>query len=146
MIANTVADTYIEYNLDYKLEGARSAISWLAEQGADLKRQLEESEVKLYEFRKSQNMLDVKLDDKQSMIGQNLSEVNAKLTRSTYPSPGARREAQKMIESARNDINEIQTLPGPWRTRQSATFGRRSCNWIRSTATFLLDTAQNAPR
>src|SRR5580698_8985369 len=25
LIANTVADTYIEYNLDYKLEGARSA-------------------------------------------------------------------------------------------------------------------------
>ena len=36
LIANTVADTYIEYNLDYKLEGARSAISWLAEQEADL--------------------------------------------------------------------------------------------------------------
>ena len=32
LIANTIADTYIEYNLDYKLEGARSAMAWLAEQ------------------------------------------------------------------------------------------------------------------
>ena len=38
LIANTIADTYIEYNLDYKLEGARSAMAWLAEQEADLKR------------------------------------------------------------------------------------------------------------
>ena len=34
LIANTTADTYIEYNLDYKLEGARSAMAWLAEQEA----------------------------------------------------------------------------------------------------------------
>src|SRR4051812_14454243 len=40
LIANTIADTYIEYNLDYKLEGARTAMAWLAEQEADLKRQL----------------------------------------------------------------------------------------------------------
>ena len=32
LIANTIADTYIEYNLDYKLEGARTAMAWLAEQ------------------------------------------------------------------------------------------------------------------
>ena len=119
LIANTVADTYIEYNLDYKLEGARSAISWLAEQEADLKRQLEDSEVKLYEFRKSQNMLDVKLDDKQSMIGQNLSEVNAKLTE-LHIRLLEQDAKRKMIESARNDINEIQTLP---EIRENKTIG-----------------------
>jgi succinoglycan biosynthesis transport protein ExoP len=110
LIANTIADTYIEYNLDYKLEGARSAMSWLAEQELDLKRQLEESEVKLYEFRKSQNLLDVKLDDKQSMIGQNLSEVNAKLT-DLHIRLLEQDAKRKMIERARNDIKEVQTLP-----------------------------------
>ena len=80
LIANTVADTYIEYNLDYKLEGARSAMAWLAEQESDLKRQLEESELKLYQFKKDRNLLAVSLDDKQSMLSSNLANVNAKLT------------------------------------------------------------------
>ena len=91
----------------------------MAEQEADLKRQLEESEVKLYEFRKSQNMLDVKLDDKQSMIGQNLSEVNAKLT-DLHIRLLEQDAKRKMIESARNDINEIQTLP---EIRENKTIG-----------------------
>jgi len=80
LIANTVADTYIEYNLDYKLEGARSAMAWLAEQESDLKRQLEESELKLYQFKKDRNLLAVSLDDKQSMLSNNLASVNQKLT------------------------------------------------------------------
>ena len=70
LIANTVADTYIEYNLDYKLEGARSAMAWLAEQESDLKRQLEESELKLYQYKKDRNLLAVSLDDKQSMLSR----------------------------------------------------------------------------
>src|SRR5215471_14971511 len=76
LIANTVADTYIEYNLDYKLEGARTAMAWLAEQEADLKKQLEDSELKLYEFKKDRNLLAVSLDDKQSMLSANLANVN----------------------------------------------------------------------
>jgi succinoglycan biosynthesis transport protein ExoP len=126
LIANTVADTYIEYNLDYKLEGARSAMSWLAEQEADLKKQLEESEVKLYEFRKSQNMLDVKLDDKESMIGQNLSEVNTKLT-DLHIRLLEQDAKRKMIESARNDINEIQTLP---EIRENKTIGDLRASFV----------------
>jgi capsular exopolysaccharide synthesis family protein len=110
LIANTIADTYIEYNLDYKLEGARTAMAWLAEQEADLKRQLEESELKLYQFKKDRNLLAVNLDDKQSMLSNNLSSVNAKLTdiRIMRLSLEAKR---RMIERARNDINDRETLP-----------------------------------
>jgi succinoglycan biosynthesis transport protein ExoP len=110
LIANTIADTYIETNLDYKLEGARSAMSWLAEQEADLKRQLEESELKLYRFKKDRNLLAVSLDDKQSMLSANLANVNSKLTdlHIRILELDAKR---KMIERARNNIAEEETLP-----------------------------------
>ncbi len=78
LIANTIADTYIEHNLDHKLEGARSAMAWLAEQESELKRELEGSEMKLYQFKKDRNLLAVSLDDKQSMLSQNLVNVNGK--------------------------------------------------------------------
>ena len=119
LIANTVADTYIEYNLDYKLEGARSAMAWLAEQESDLKRQLEESELKLYQFKKDRNLLAVSLDDKQSMLSSNLASVNQKLTdlRITRLQLEAKR---RMIEQAREDISARETLP---ELRDSPTIG-----------------------
>src|SRR5262245_23163432 len=110
LLANTLADTYIEYNLDYKLEGARSAMAWLAEQEAELKNQLESSEMKLYQFKKDRNLLAVSLDDKQSMLSQNLASVNSKLTdlRIHILEQDAKR---RMIERARNNIAEEETLP-----------------------------------
>ena len=110
LLANTIADTYIEYNLDYKLEGARSAMAWLAEQESDLKRQLEDSELKLYQYKKDRNLLAVSLDDKQSMLSQNLANVNAKLTELHIKliELDAKR---KMIQRARNNITEEETLP-----------------------------------
>jgi succinoglycan biosynthesis transport protein ExoP len=110
LIANTVADTYIEYNLDYKLEGARSAMAWLAEQSADLKRDLESAELKLYQYKKDRNLLAVSLDDKQSMLSQNLANVNGKLMELHIRllELDAKR---KMVQSARNNIADEETLP-----------------------------------
>jgi len=110
LIANTVADTYIEYNLDYKLEGARSAMAWLAEQEADLKKELEDSELKLYEFKKDRNLLAVSLDDKQSMLSANLTTVNGKLAEIRIKR--LEMEAKRrMIERARANIADQETLP-----------------------------------
>ena len=110
LLANTVADTYIEYNLDYKLEGARTAMAWLAEQESDLKRELEDAELKLYKFKKDRNLLAVSLDDKQSMLSANLANVNNKLTdlRIRLIELDAKR---KMIQRARDNISEEETLP-----------------------------------
>jgi succinoglycan biosynthesis transport protein ExoP len=110
LIANTVADTYIEYNLDYKLEGARSAMAWLAEQEGDLKRELEGSELKLYKFKKDRNLLAVSLDDKQSMLSQNLASVNTKLTE-LHIHLLELNAKRRMIERARNNIKDTETLP-----------------------------------
>ena len=110
LVANTIADTYIESNLDYKLEGARTAMAWLAEQEADLKRELESSEMKLYQFKKDRNLLAVSLDDKQSMLSANLTNVNGKLT-DIHIHKLEMDAKRKMIESARSNMSEQETLP-----------------------------------
>ena len=109
-IANAFADTYIERNLDFKLEGARSAGTWLGEQTVGLRKQLENSEMELYKFRKDRNLLDVNLDDKQGMTRQNLQSLNNKMT-----DVKARRieieSIRKLILAAKNDIRERESLP-----------------------------------
>jgi capsular exopolysaccharide synthesis family protein len=109
-IANAFADTYIERNLDFKLEGARSAGTWLGEQTVDLRKQLEASEMELYRFRKDRNLLDVGLDDKMGMTRQNLQSLNTKIT-----DVKARRieieSIRKLILEAKNNISERESLP-----------------------------------
>jgi len=109
-IANAFADTYIEQNLDFKLEGARSAGTWLGEQTVDLRKKLESSEMELYKFRKDRNLLDVGLDDKMGMTRQNLQSLNAKIT-----DVKAKRieleSIRKLILAAKNDISERESLP-----------------------------------
>ena len=85
-------------------------MAWLAEQEAELKRQLEDSELKLYQYKKDRNLLAVSLDDKQSMLSQNLASVNAKLTELHIRllEMDAKR---KMIQQARDNIADEETLP-----------------------------------
>src|ERR1022692_4943787 len=112
LIANTVADTYIEYNLDYKLEGARSAMAWLAEQESELKRQLEGSELKLYQYKKDRNLLAVSLDDKQSMLSQNLANVNAKITKLRDSFLQSSKEYAELTSKYGPDHPKIKALVG----------------------------------
>jgi capsular exopolysaccharide synthesis family protein len=109
-IANAFADTYIERNLDYKLEGARTAGSWLGEQTVDLRKRLETSELELYKFKKERNLLDLGLDDKLGMTRQNLQVLNQKLA-----DVKAKRieieSIRKLILAAKNDIAEKESLP-----------------------------------
>jgi uncharacterized protein involved in exopolysaccharide biosynthesis len=109
-IANGFADTYIERNLDYKLESARSASSWLGEQSVDLRKRLEDSELGLYQFKKDRGLLDLGLDDRLGMTRQNLQTLNGKLS----DIKARRIEAEsirKLILTAKNSIEEKESLP-----------------------------------
>jgi capsular exopolysaccharide synthesis family protein len=109
-IANAFADAYVERNLDFKLDGARSAATWLGEQTVGLRKQLENSEMELYKFRKDRSLLDINLDDKQGMTRQNLQSLNQKLT-----DLKTRRieieSIRKLILAAKNNISERESLP-----------------------------------
>lgn len=79
ILANTFAETYIESNLDYKLEGSRAANAWLSEQEVELRKKLEDSELALFQFKKDRGLLDLNLGEKQNMAEQILLKLNGKL-------------------------------------------------------------------
>jgi succinoglycan biosynthesis transport protein ExoP len=110
LIANTLADAYVEYNLSYKLEGARTATAWLGEQASDLRRKLQESELSLYEFKRDRNLLAVNLDEKMSMTSQNLHQMNQRLAEIRLKRIELE-ATRKLILAARNDMNEKETVP-----------------------------------
>ena len=79
LLANTFAETYIEANLDYKLEGSRAANAWLSEQEVELRKKLEDSEIALFKFKKDRGLLDIDLGQKQNMSEQILQNLNSRL-------------------------------------------------------------------
>jgi capsular exopolysaccharide synthesis family protein len=110
MLANALADAYLEYNLDYKLEGARTATAWLGEQAADLRKRLQDSELALYEYKRNRNLLAVGLDEKMNMISSNLQHVNQRLSEVRL----ARVELEstrRLILAARNNPEEKASIP-----------------------------------
>ncbi|RMG20087.1 MAG: polysaccharide biosynthesis tyrosine autokinase [Deltaproteobacteria bacterium] len=80
LLSTTVAEVYRDRNLERRIEGSGSAVEWLTEQLHTLKPKLEASEMRLFEFRKENDMLSASLEDRQNIVSQRLLALNAQLT------------------------------------------------------------------
>jgi capsular exopolysaccharide synthesis family protein len=109
LLANTFAETYIESNLDYKLEGSRAANAWLSEQEVELRKKLEDSEIALFKFKKDRGLLDIDLGQKQNMTEQILRSLNEKLAELRMRRIELE-STRKLVEAAR-DQSDKETLP-----------------------------------
>lgn len=109
LLANTFADTYIEANLDYKLEGSRAANAWLGEQEVDLRKRLEDSELTLFKFKKDRGLLDLNLGEKQNMSEQILLKLNSKLADIRVQRIELE-STRKQVEAAR-DLSDKESVP-----------------------------------
>ncbi len=80
-LANAVADAYMATNLDRKLAATRAASTWLADQLDGLNTKLEQSEVKLFDFKRQNDILTASIEDRQSIESQRLVAFNDALTK-----------------------------------------------------------------
>ncbi len=79
-LANTVAQAYMDQNVEFKLTSTSGAVKWLSDQLDDLKKQLEGSEMALYEFKKKHNIISISLEDKQSIVARQIEKLTDGLT------------------------------------------------------------------
>ncbi|HEY0840813.1 MAG TPA: GumC family protein [Vulgatibacter sp.] len=82
-IANQVVDSYLQSNLDRRLQATRSARAWLAEQMGDLKEKLETSELALFTFRKQNDILATSVEDRLNLISLRLTSLTNSLANAT---------------------------------------------------------------
>lgn len=75
LIADTVAQVYIEANLNQRIEVTRQAVEWLGKRLTDLKNQVVASEQAVYKFKSAHRI--VGLDEKQNLVLQKLVDLNA---------------------------------------------------------------------
>ncbi|QQR90883.1 MAG: polysaccharide biosynthesis tyrosine autokinase [Myxococcales bacterium] len=75
-LANAVAEAYIQKTKDDRVETTVDALNWLGNQLDDLKHQLDESETTIQEFKKSNGILAVSLQDRQQLISSSTNQYN----------------------------------------------------------------------
>ena len=78
-LATAHAETYIEYNLERRLSGAKTAAQWLGEQLGDLNGKLEQSEVALYNFKRDNRILAQSLEERNELLKKIIGEDSSAL-------------------------------------------------------------------
>jgi capsular exopolysaccharide synthesis family protein len=112
LLANTLADTYIEKSLEDRLDTSARALDWLGAQMQNLKKELEVSERALYNFREDNHSLSASLEERQNIITNQLqrySEVQAKLHTARLQAEARLSVLQETVEAANGNPLAVRT-------------------------------------
>jgi succinoglycan biosynthesis transport protein ExoP len=80
LLANALADSYLESAIETRLSSTVHALDWLRQQLENLKGQLEQSEIAVHSFKKDNHVLSIDLEHRQGIITQQLQEYTQSLT------------------------------------------------------------------
>ncbi|MBI5971493.1 MAG: polysaccharide biosynthesis tyrosine autokinase [Deltaproteobacteria bacterium] len=107
-MANAIADTYIEHNLDIRVKPYKDAVEWLSARMVDLRTRVEESEKVLQLYREGKGI--VSFESKDNVLVQRLQELVTQLVQS-----GAKRQETEVkynqIKSVIDKPELLSTVP-----------------------------------
>jgi succinoglycan biosynthesis transport protein ExoP len=79
LIANTVADVFIEKTIEDRMSSTVSSLEWLGTQLDGLRTSLEDSERALHAFKQDHNIVSVSLEDQQNLVSGQLEHFSVAL-------------------------------------------------------------------
>ncbi len=80
LLANTLADVFIQRNLDNRLGATRDAVRWLSNQLDELRENLSHSEDALQSFRREHNIVTDSFIDHRNVLGGRIGQLTSALT------------------------------------------------------------------
>ncbi len=107
-MANGIAATYIEHNLDIRVKPYRDAVEWLSARLTESKSRVEESQKVLQQYKEGKSI--VSFEQKENVITQKLQEIMSQLVQAE----SKRQEAEvryKQIESVIDRPDMLATVP-----------------------------------
>ncbi len=108
VVANALANAYIQQDLDLRLESSRQASDFLKQQLDQQKEVVETSEQELQHYREKTDS--VSLEDKQNITSQKLADLNGAVTRAK--TERLQKEAiYNQVKAIQNDRAALDTFP-----------------------------------
>lgn len=80
LLANTLADVYIQRNLDRRMSSTRDAVRWLTNQLDDLRDHLSRAEDALQTYRRAHGIVSDNFTDQRNILGNRISRLSEALT------------------------------------------------------------------
>ncbi len=107
-VANTLARQYIEQNLEFKFLATKEATDFLNARTAEQRKALEKSEQALQQYREKTGA--VALEDRQNIVVQRLSDLNAAVTRARTERI-EKESVYSQIRAIQNERTAVDTFP-----------------------------------
>jgi succinoglycan biosynthesis transport protein ExoP len=107
-IANTLANTFIEQNLEQKVNSSFQALTWLQQQVKDARDRVEDSEKQLLNYKKLNN--EVSLEESENIVRQALVQGQTELTKVKAESAVAQETAAETDRMINNGVPS-ETIP-----------------------------------
>jgi len=100
LIANTIVNEYMEFNLEKKYYANKEADNWLREQLYEMIDKLEKSEYELFNFKKNNDINSLTIEDNQSITSTKMRAISDQMTKL---------EVRKIeLEAKINTVNKIK--------------------------------------
>lgn len=109
MIANALANGYIESQLEARLEMTETATSWMNQRLGGLKDKLQDSERRLQEYREKENLVDIK--GVTTISADSLSDVSSRLTDARRDRAQAESQYRQVSTIYRYDLERLSSVP-----------------------------------
>jgi capsular exopolysaccharide synthesis family protein len=108
LAANTLANEYIKYNLDSKLQNTNSTLDWLKEELDKQRKKVENAERAMANYQEGQNAMS--LDDRQNIIVAGVNSLNEALTKAK--TNRLQKEAlHRQLTNVSADTSGVDTFP-----------------------------------
>ena len=110
IFANAVADNFILYDADMRLQGSRKIIDWLSDQLYDMKKKVEDSEKAFLNFKEQEKIFTI--EGQQKLNSQKIEDMNSGYVQAR----SQRLELEAKIEELKrfivaNDERSIKSIP-----------------------------------
>ena len=107
-IVNALASNYIQQSLEFKFNASKDAGDWLGQRLGEQRKELEESEARLQQYREQNDAISLK--DRENIVVQKLSDLNSAVTQAK--SETFQREALfRQLEQLRGESAMLDTFP-----------------------------------
>jgi capsular exopolysaccharide synthesis family protein len=107
-VANGIAKTYIDQNLEFRLGASRDASEWLGQQLEEQRRQVEVAETRLQQYREQNDALSV--EDRQNIVVQKLADLNSAVTKAKTDRL-LKESMYRQLAAVENNTAAIDTFP-----------------------------------
>ncbi len=109
-IATEIGNTYIKSGFEANLQMTEKAVGWLTERLSGLKEKLSESEQKLIEYRKHENLLDVQ--GTQTISARELDEISSKLIEARRDRSKLQSVYSQIHQAKKGGIEQYESIAG----------------------------------